>query len=126
MGEHDVEFLGEAAYLVFLDAMNPAPPMQGTYVVASGQVFVLGDNRNNSYDSRMWFQGNGGGVPFGNVHGVGLFRWLSMSEGHVDLSRTGPSFRQVLLPVSLAASLTSALADCMKARPPREQCEPPR
>jgi signal peptidase I len=50
-------------------------------VVPTGAVFVLGDNRDNSSDSRMW-----GSVPVKNVKGVVRFIWWSsagrgMGEG---------------------------------------------
>lgn len=43
-----VEFLGEHAYLTFLDQEH-GEPEQGPFTVPSGEVYVLGDNRNNSF-----------------------------------------------------------------------------
>ena len=65
-----VEFLGEEAYLTAYDkAMSGFPASQGPWQVKAGEFWVMGDNRNNSHDSRMWFGGEGGGVPDANVRG---------------------------------------------------------
>jgi signal peptidase I len=66
-GTLDVEFLGDATYLVYHESF--AGTDFGPFTVKPNEYFVMGDNRENSHDSRMWFGGVGGGVPFENTVG---------------------------------------------------------
>ena len=90
-GDLYVEYLGDESYLTFYDHASRGFPdeYQGPYYAKEGEVWVMGDNRNNSHDSRMWFGGQGGGVPFENIRGRALFVWLSVSDNGLDWSREG-------------------------------------
>jgi signal peptidase I len=69
-GDLVLENLDGIRYLVFHDKDALGGATAGPWKVKDAEVFVVGDNRENSHDSRMYFSGMGGGVPFDLVKGT--------------------------------------------------------
>jgi signal peptidase I len=125
-GDLFVEYLGTKAYLTLYDHVSGGfSEHQGPFKAKPGEVWVMGDNRNNSHDSRMWWNYKGGGVPFENIKGRALFVWLSTSGGTWDWSRLGTQVMgRPRLPADMA-SLEPAMERCFRDRPPLSQTTPP-
>jgi len=130
-GELFVEFLEDEAFLTLYDRQSPQTDYQGPFYAKPGEVWVMGDNRNNSHDSRVWWGGQGGGVPFENIKGRALFVWLSVADT-MDWSRI---FAPVMgrppgkgpfgvLPATMK-SVEPAIDKCLRARPPLDRTRPP-
>ena len=78
-----LESLGEADHLMQVDDMRPARDF--SVVVKPGHYFMMGDNRDNSSDSRIWGQ-----VPEKDIVGKAFAVWM-----HWDSLLSIPSFSRV-------------------------------
>ena len=77
------EVLGDIAHLVQVN--ERAPPRPFSIVVKPGHYFMMGDNRDNSSDSRVWGQ-----VPEQDIVGKAFAVWM-----HWDALFSLPSFDRV-------------------------------
>jgi signal peptidase I len=77
------EMLGDAEHLMQVDTMRPARDI--SVVVKPGHYFMMGDNRDNSSDSRVWGQ-----VPEEDIVGKAFAIWM-----HWDKFMSLPSFSRV-------------------------------
>jgi signal peptidase I len=109
----NIEYLEDRVYL----SLRPRMAMPtDAYVVKAGEVYVLGDNRDNSFDSRAW----AGGVPLRAIASP-VRRFLSGShrDGSVDLSRFLRSIDSIDVPMEGmdVQPLRQGLQRCLRERP---------
>lgn len=127
--EMAVEYLEDKAYLTLFERTfaSSTGEIQGPYFAKPGEVWVLGDNRNNSHDSRSWFNNRGGGVPFENIKGRAMFVWLSVDQSnHWAWNRIGTRvLGPPAPPPNLPSNLLDSIAKCVEKRPPLTATTPP-
>jgi signal peptidase I len=120
-GDLYVEYLEDTAYLALYDDHH-FPQRQGPYHVAAGEVWVMGDNRHNSLDSRAWQRRGGGigaGVPYDNIKGRAMIVWFPASRMLVNV------MGQPILPDGAPAELVAGIERCLAERPPASTTVPP-
>jgi signal peptidase I len=122
-GRLTVEYLGDKAYLTVRKPIEA--PFPG-YEVKAGEVFVLGDDRGLSSDSRLWSDGNGSGVPIDVLEGrVQRVLVGARPDGRLDFSRVFSRAldAKVRLPGFDLTETDKRIGDCL-ARRPREAVPP--
>jgi signal peptidase I len=125
-GQLRVEFIEDRTYLT---VSTPTPvSFRGGYVVQPGEVFVLGDNRGRSLDSRALHGGHGGGVPIDAIQARA--QWFlagTHRSGDVDMGRLLHSIEALQTQVRLEGLDTQALEEgvlrCL--RDPPKNTRPP-
>ncbi|MBN2185022.1 MAG: signal peptidase I [Candidatus Krumholzibacteriota bacterium] len=80
---YEEDLVGTKHYVQYLSSGRGSDNMK--IDIPEGYLFVMGDNRENSYDSRHW-----GMLPLGNVEGKIAVRWFSF-----DLKELRPRFDRI-------------------------------
>jgi signal peptidase I len=84
-GRLTVEFLDDNTYLT---VRKPVESAMNPYTVQPGEVFVVGDDRGMSSDSRVWNEGHGAGIPVEVLQGrVSRVLVGEHADGQLDFSR---------------------------------------
>lgn len=80
-GIEHVEHIGQVTHkIIILPPFDRAPQTDGTWTVPKDCYWAMGDNRDNSSDSRFW-----GPVPEADLRGKAFLIWFSLA----DIKRVG-------------------------------------
>jgi signal peptidase I len=117
IGRLRVEFLDEEAYLTVQQGINQV--LREAYEVRPDEVFVLGDNRSNSSDSRAWNGGRGKGVSFADISGRA--QWLLVATHRDGRANFGDMLqrleRRLYVQGVDTRSLQQGIDNCLKKWP---------
>ncbi|HVZ88873.1 MAG TPA: signal peptidase I [Polyangia bacterium] len=124
-GRLTVEYLGDDAFLTVRKPIEHSFP---NYTVAPGEVFVVGDDRGLSSDSRLWNEGRGAGVPSDSLEGrVSRVLLGARPDGRLDFGRllTRPFGLTVRLPGFDIGKVDERISNCLARRPTDTSPPPP-
>ena len=124
-GRLTVEYLGDKTYLTVRKPFET--PFAG-YRVKEDEVFVVGDDRGMSTDSRLWNEGRGAGVPINILDGrVSRVLLGARLDGRLDFSRllAPPLDLKVRIPGIDMGKTDQRIGNCLGRRPAETSPPPP-